>query len=59
MCTHTLSLSLTKAGHAGGTWVRGKPRVMKLMKLKKKGKNYTVFYFAGFFFYLIFMKSLL
>jgi hypothetical protein len=32
---------------------------MKLMKLKKKGKNYTVFYFAGFFFYLIFMKSLL
>jgi hypothetical protein len=36
---------------------RGEYRFMKLMKYKKKGENYALFYFAGKCF--IFMKSLL
>jgi hypothetical protein len=34
---------------------KGEHRFMKRLKLKKKGENYAVFYFAGKSFFLIFM----
>jgi hypothetical protein len=43
----------------GEVRTRGGYKFVKLMKLKKKEKNYAVFYFAGKRFFFILMMSLL